>query len=384
MAGYIDPPLETDPDELATTALEYLAANIAGWVPRDAALEVWLIQVLARMVAEARDVASNVPKAIFRWYGRYLVQVPPIDAAPSRVGTTWTMVDAQGYTVPAGTVVAFRTAGDELVPFRVMETFVVSPGATATLAGSVQLEALEAGAQTNGLTGRLELVDALAYVANVTAPGATAGGVDAEDDDAYLNRLRDELELLTPRPILAPDFAVLARRVPGVHRAVGIDNYNPADGTTNNERMVAVAVVDARGETLPAATQTAVRDYLDSLREVNFVVHVIAPSYTVINVVARVRPLPGYDPATVAANVRTALSTALDPGVWGGGDLTPPEWRSSSTRVRYTEIASLIDRVEGVDYVETASLRVNNTAADVVLNGAAPLTRPGTLDVAAI
>lgn len=386
MAGYIEVPIETDPDDLATEALTALMAAFpeGEWSPSDASLEVWYIQVLARMVAEARDVGSAVPTSIFRWYGRNLIRLDPIDAAPANVATTWTMIDAQGYTIEEGTVAAFRTAGDELVPFVVRETFSVSPGATTTLPGAVILEAVDPGAEPNGLLGTMEVVDALAFVATITAVGTSSGGVDPESDDEYLDRLNEELQLLTPRPILPVDFAVLARRTPGVYRALGIGEYDPGNGTFNNERTVTVAVVDRDGQALSTTVRESVRAYLDALREVNFVVHVASPTYTTVTVTAGVRVLPGYDPATVLDRVRAAINTALNPGVWGGGNASPPEWRVTANRVRYTEMAALIDGVEGVDYVDTASLRLNGQAGDVFLSGAAPLPTPGVPAVTAV
>jgi uncharacterized phage protein gp47/JayE len=64
----------------------------------------------------------------------------------------------------------------------------------------------------------------------VTLDAPTAGGVDAESDADYLDRLHELLTLLAPRPILPNDFAVLARTVAGVGRATAIDLYNPTTG----------------------------------------------------------------------------------------------------------------------------------------------------------
>lgn len=382
MTGYIDVPLETDPDALAASALDYLAAAIPGWTPYDGHLEVWQIEAVARMVAEARDVGSTVPTSIFRYFGTSLIGLPSIDDAAATVSSTWTMVDSQGYTVDAGTVVAFRLAGDVLVPFEVVNTFTVSPGNTATLAGQVLLRAVEVGTVGNGRTGAMELVDALAFVASVVATTVSSGGVDAESDEAYLGRLAYELELLTPRPILARDFAVLARRTPGVHRAFAIDNYNPSNGTTNNERMVAVAVVDEAGANVSAGTKAAVDALLQSYREVNFVVHVMDPTRTTVNVSTTFKPLAGYEIPALEDAVEAAIADFLDPGKFGGGDLDPPEWRTTATVVRYLEVASLVDRVPGVDYV--ASLTLNGGTSDVVLAGVAPLPTVGTVAATAV
>lgn len=371
MSGYVDVPLVTDPDVLAATALDALMAAFPTWTPYDAHLETMLIETLARMVAEARDVASTVPKAIFRYFGKGLLHLDPIDAASSQVSTTWTMVDAAGYTIPTGTIAAFRTAGDVLVPFQVVTTFKISPGNVATLPGQVLMAAVDVGAATNGLTGPMEMVDALASVATVVATNAAAGGVEAESDDTYLDRLAEELELLTPRPILAGDFAKLARRTPGVWRAYAVDNYNPANNTFNNERMVAVAVVDQAGAAVSAGIKAAVDAQLQAQREINFIVNVMDPTYTNIAIATTVVALPGYDHVALKAAVEAAIAGYVNPGVWGGGDLNPPQWRTTSGSVRMYELGTLINEVPGVDYI--TALTINGGVVDVALAGQAPL-----------
>jgi Baseplate J-like protein len=183
---YIDLPITTDPDELSADALDFLMEAIPGWKPQEGHLEVWLIEVLARMEAETRDVASRIPTSIFRYFGKSLMGIPAIDAARASVETTWTVVDASGYTIPAGTVVAYSVAGDQQVYFEVSADVVVAPGSTSTATGEVVLTALEPGSAANNLEGaQFSLVDALAYVTDITAEGPTSGGVDAETDGEY-------------------------------------------------------------------------------------------------------------------------------------------------------------------------------------------------------
>lgn len=442
--GFIDIPFETDASALEADALDAFAAFIPGWVPREGHIEVWLIEVMARMAAEAAFVAAKVPQAIFRTFGKTLIGLLPIDAAPAEVSSTWVMADAAGYTVPAGTVVAFRAAGDVLIPFVTVNDVIVSAGSTTTLAGSVLLRAVESGTVGNGYTGAMTLVDSLAFVSSVTATTTSSGGVDAETDGEYVDRLAQDLKLLTPRPILAGDFATLARNVAGVYRALAVDNYipsqvrtlgitnasnvlvspipyfSPADigrtvtgtgiagGTTitsytdsthvvmsatatatnaaasitlgalsNVERAVAVALVDEAGAAVSPTVKQAVSDYLEAMREVNFVVRAMDPTYTNIDVVTTFVKDPSYETVALQTSVQQAILDYLDPGNWAGGDLTPPEWRQNTNKVRYLELAALINSVPGVDYV--ASLTINAGTADVTMSGSAPLPDPGTV-----
>ncbi|MCA1781990.1 MAG: baseplate J/gp47 family protein [Dermatophilaceae bacterium] len=378
MSGYIDFPLVTDENELAVEALEFLTESIPGWVPREGHLEVWMIEVWARMLSENRIVAAQVPREIFRYFGQSLLGLMSNEAAAATALTQWTMIDSAGYTIPLGTVVGYRIAGDELVPFETVEDVVISPGSLT--ASDVLIQAVEEGSASSGLgpTG-LELVDALAFVDTVTSSAPSSGGVDAEDEQSYLDRLTAELRLLTPRPILPQDFAVLARRVSQVARAVGIDLYDPDLGTWDNERTVSVAIIDADGQALDSTVKDEVKALLDAEREVNFVVHVIDPAYTTVDVVAEFTLMPGFEPSDTVANVELALSQYLSPASWAGGDETPPIWRAESGVVRYLEVASLINSVPGVDYLTV--LTVNTGTADVNLTGVAPLPQAGTIAV---
>jgi hypothetical protein len=376
--GYISLPIGIDPDDLAAEALDTLTQNIPGYIPRDGHLETWMILILSQMNAVTRDVARTVGDDIFRYFGRSLVGVQPIEAEYAEVKSTWVMTDPSGYTVDAGTLVGIRLTGDTLYAFEVMETFTVDPGDTTRW--NVVLRSREPGEASNGLGGlgvEAEMIDALGFVQSVTLDGATEGGLNAESDRAFLTRLREEFRLLAPRPIVAGDFAVFARRVPGVHRAVDIPNYDPGTDTYDNERMVTVAVVGSDGQPVGPAVTAEVEAYLDAQREVNFVVHVIDPTYTVVDVDFTITIRPEANPAAVLEAVGDALAEFLDPAVWGGGDEDPPTWHRDDTVVRLLELSHVIYRVIGVD--DVLALSINGGTADVVLDGIAPLPQPGVI-----
>lgn len=444
MAGYIGIPIETDPDVLTAEALDSLANSYPGFSAKEAHLEVWVTEVCARMNAETRNLASLVPDDIFRYFGESLVRVVPVAAASAAALTTWTMQDIAGYTIAEGTVVAYRTAGDRLSSFVTTQARTVPPGQTQAL--EVPIRSLETGAQYNGLgpTG-LELVDSLSFVKGIVASAPTSGGVDPESDEEYLGRLRDEMTLLTPRFVHASDAAVLARRISGVHRALGIDNYEPSEliaganrtaasttitapansfiaedvgrtaaGTdipanttiatfvsstqvtlsaaatttaagfaltlgsrTGREKMVTIAVVSEQGTALSAVVKTQVGTYLQGMREVNFIIHVVDPTYTNIDVNFQVVANTGFELVDLGARCRAAVSSYLSPATWAGGGDTPPTWRKSDNVVRYLEVAEVLNRVDGVNYVDT--LTINGGGVNVVLAGVAPLPTVGAV-----
>lgn len=380
---YIHPPVETEPDALAQIAYDYLQNKIPGWLPSDGQLDTWLIAALARQVAELRDVASDVPRSIFRYFGANLMSIPPLDAVSASVLTTWTMVDNAGHTIPAGTAVGVRNEAGVLQVFQTIVDVVI-PSASTT-ATNVTVLALVPGTEASGLGSNgtaMELITSLEFVSTVVQQATTSGGQDAETDDAYLNRLTADLSLQAPRPILPNDFAIFARNTPGVARALAIDGYDAVAMTSGNARTITVAVVDTTGEPVSAPTKAAVLASLQAAREVNFLVYVIDPTYTTIDVNVTAVAYPGYATADVAARIQSAIAAYLSPANWGQPpSVESPQW-IQSTVVKTNDLIGVAYMQEGVKDITAVTQRVGAgafAATDTTLTGAAPLTRPGVI-----
>jgi hypothetical protein len=380
MAEYLDIDFESDADALSQVAFNYLQTLVPNWVPTEGNLDVMLIRAISHIAAEVQDLASTVPTTIFRYQGAVLFNVPPIEATSAQALTDWTMRDSAGYTVPAGTLVGIRLSGDDLVPFQTLSEFTIPPGDTTEI--GVIIEAVNPGADGSGLTGSVELIDSIGFVQGIVLEGPTTGGVDAEEDAAYLNRLSLQLQLLAPRPIVPSDFAAMAIDVPGVHRALALDGYDPAADTFDNERMVAVAVIDELGQPVSTLTKNSVQTLLDSHREVNFIVNMLDPTYTTVDVTFQVKAEAGFDATDLQARIIAAITDFVSPATWGlpsTGDTI--EWRDEDT-VRYLSLADVVNSVQGVRYIESLAIGLlggSQIAGDRVLFGNAPLPSPGTI-----
>lgn len=375
MPDYIDVPIVVSPDDLAGQAFDHLQSNIPGWLPNDGGLVTILIEAIALIASVDATLASGVPTSAFRWFGNTLAGITPVDATPATTTTTWTVRDSQGYTIPAGTNVGIRASGDVLVAFQTLNAVEIPAGDDATTAGAVTIVAVTPGAAGSGLgtaDGTVELVDPLDWVVSISQTAGTTGGIDAETDAAYLNRLRSELQLLTPRPILTSDFEQLARNVAGVARALAIDGYNPGDDSTGNPRMVAVAAIDTAGNAIGSGVKTTLATYLDGLREVNFVVNVFDPTYTQIDVTFAVAVADGFDPDTVTTAAAAAVTDFLSPANWGlppTGDTSG--WIAENT-VRYTDLVWIVRRTDGVDHIVSLFLNAHTAAGTFTVTIASP------------
>ena len=375
--GYIAYPLEQDTEAIAQAAYDYIQAQIPGWEPAAGNLEVILIEAIAQQASEVAEVAATVPDAIFRYFGQSLLGIAPKDAGASSAFATWTVTDTDGYVIPAGTQVAIGTTAFENVA-----EITIANGDTEALL--VEMVAVEAGVEANGLTGATDLLDALSYLASVELSSVSSGGVDAETDDEYLDRLAAVLQTLSPRPIVPNDFALLAQQIDGVHRAVAIDLLDPITPDTSAPRSVTIAAVDVDGVGVGATIRTNIDEALQAAREINFQVFVIQPTSTSVDVDVSYVILDGYDADDVEGAVITAVEDYLSPANWGlspGGESV--SWTNSAI-VRYLEVAAVINQVAGVDYIDTLQLDGDPYGDDVALSGYAPLPAAGAITATAV
>ena len=237
--AYINIPVVTDSDVLVQQALSNIASNLPGWVPREGNLEVLLLEQFAQMIAEANDVASNVPDTIFEYFGS-LIGITPNAGAAATITTTWSLVSSAsspGYTIPAGTIAGFFYGG-AAYQFQTLNDTTIAAGYSTA---DITMQAVESGSiyniqnisGFNPLTTYLELTTPNPTISNIIITGTYATnttltlGVDPETTVDFLNRLTNELQLLAPRPITPSDYALFSQSYNGVYRAFAFDGFNP-------------------------------------------------------------------------------------------------------------------------------------------------------------
>jgi Baseplate J-like protein len=386
--GYIAPSVETDQQAIAEQVFNAIVANQPGWQAHDGNLEVWMTEAWAEVAAEIRALAADVPAEIFQTYGSLVLGIPPFIATAAGGTATFTAQDSAGYTLDPGATFTLARSGNDLVAFQTTQQGIIAPGATTI---DVPFVALETGAAANGLSGVGLMLDPIAWIEAVNVALTTSGGADAETAQAYLDRLTNLLRMVALRPILPQDFAILALQVPGVGRAVAMNLYDPATNTWTNERTITLVVTDDEGQPLPAALKQTVANDLESLREVNWVVNVIDPTYDTIAVTATVTAFAGQNTSTVQqacidnldaylapANFRLGVTS---PAIAGGEVITPPTTGQPARRqvVRINDLIALLDNTLGVDFV--GPVQINGAATDHTLTNPYTLPTPGTMTI---
>lgn len=151
---------------------------------------------------------------------------------------------------------------------------------------------------------------------------------------------------------------------------------------TGQARAITLGVVDSLGAACTSTVKTNLKNALAAQREANFLVSIIDPTFTSIDVTYTIVLTAGASAATVQSAINTALTAYLSPANWAGGTQTPPVWTAGIVTIRYLDLASLVHAVAGVDHINSLTFGVHGGSlgtADVTLTGDAPLPQTGTL-----
>lgn len=338
-------------------AFQDAASKMPGWKPLAGATEVVLIENLSLIIGELVQRLNFVPIGVIKALLSQLYQIPRSLGTPSKASALFTLADTSAHVIPAGTRVAVLIAGASFM-FTTDQDLNIAAGAGQ---GNVGISSVDNTDQLNGLTQGtvLQLVDSVSFVQTVALATTVSGGTVAEDDNAYLNRGAQVLRRLTSTLVTPDNFTAQALAQPNIYRATSVDNYDPAVGPVgSNAGHISVACLDPNGNPLATADKTALLAILQAQAAGNLGIHVIDPTITSVAVTATLVAVKGADTNTVKDAADAALRAYLSPKTWG--------WAGT---VRINELVSLLDQVQGVDYVASVTV----PAADLALGGAAPL-----------
>jgi hypothetical protein len=221
-------PIETDSATLALDAHAWLKDRFPDYVPNPAEWDSANIDAHARMIAELRDLAANVPDDIFRRIA-VLAGLDQINGAPATLTATVTASDTKGYMLDAGTVFSLAATGSTAYQFTSDDEVTIPVGSTTS--DPFTLTATEIGSGPNGLGGvsvPMRATDrVIPWLDSAQTATTATGGADQELLSDFLNRLTRAFRRSAPRLILPGDFASDAIDDPAVARAYSINRYLP-------------------------------------------------------------------------------------------------------------------------------------------------------------
>lgn len=356
MAEYIDVEIDEDEGTLYDSMVARFQEAFPQWNPLALSPIALLFGAVAFVLGEILRIIRLTGRSIFGVYLREVANIPRVEATPSTATATFVSTTATDYTVEAGVILGISD-GAGLVAFEVVED-VTATGDTAT---GVQLISQEEGAFTAGLDGEVVVLSAdaaAAYDPVVTLDDPTAGGSDGETEDEYLARGSERLQLSSDDVILGEDAAILARQVPGVWRAMAVDNYDVDTDDDEAEGMIALALQASDGEAVTDPVRDTVLELVHAATLLGLEVKHASPEATAVDVRFEYTTHAGYAVADVGDRAESNVEAYLSPAVWGSlpfGDAR--SWRPEPT-VELYEVAEVILRTEGLDRIVPGTLEI--------------------------
>jgi len=352
--------------DLVARASAALTASLPGIVLRPGRTEVAMLEAEALVATERIFAIDRLPMAVAIIQAR-LIGITQGEGVAPTASVTFTLADALGHTIPAGTRVRLDTGTDSVI-FTTDIPLVIPPAVTT---GTVTVTATAVGTPANGaLVGTaLVLLDALFSVSTVQLAISPSGGADPENVAAWITRAGQRFARLTSVLVLPAHFVSAALDDVRVARAFVIDKYDPgAPGIPAGPNLghVTLAVSSPGGVALSAAVKASILANLSLMTRADLTLHVVDPTLNVVPVTVTVTALATYTAAQVIANVTAYLTSYLSADTWTWGSTV---WRN--------EVLAHVDTVAGVDRVVSLTL----PGADVALVGVAPLAVVGAVSV---
>lgn len=386
--GYLDPDVLRDEVGAADAVLTELAQRLPEWEAHEGSVETSLAEAVGVVAATIAELLADEARSVYEGFAWNILGLQRQPAAPSAASATFTMSDTSGRTIPAGTLVTVKAADGSPVTFGTVGDWMADTG-QVSLPG-VPVTSLDAGAETNGISGDAFLETGVPGVASATIPTPSSGGADEEDQAAFLDRVAVRARMLRVLPITAGDYASLALDHPSVARALAVNLLDassppvwPAAPAAGGH--VTVYVIDQAGLALSSTSMLEVKALLEAPGRVsNVVVHVAAPAYVAIDVAMSVWPSHGFTPSDAQAAAVLAAQTYLSPAMWAYDAAAPGLWSlpalASEREVTAIGVAHHVAQQPAVGGVATCTV---GGGASVPLAGYAVLPTVGTVTATA-
>ncbi len=381
--AFTDPAVIQDEVGAADVVLTEMAARLPdGWEVHEGSPETSLAEAVGVLAATVATLLTDEFRDVYSGFANAVLGLSRQSAGPAVAAATFTMVNDDGYVVPAGTLVTVSAPDGRPVTFGTLGDWVVEAGQTVIAA--VPVASLEAGSDQNGCTGTAILETGVPGVASVALSTVSAGGADEEPLQDFIDRAARAARRFRQLPITTDDYAGLALDHPSVGRALAVNLFDATDPPTWPAAPAAgghvtIFVVDDTGQALSGPLMADVLEHLDTPGRVNnVVVHVAAPTYVEVDVAVSVWPADGFDEGDIVDAAQAAAQEYVSPGRWARDDAAPGLWLppelAAERRVTAIGVAHAVASVRGVGGVATCTV---NGGASVDLAGWAVLPTPG-------
>lgn len=372
LSAYVDLRIFDVTDQaMVATGLAAAKLNLPGWVPREGNAEVLIMESLALEMAEAIVAVNRLPGAVIAAFLLIAGVDRDFGAAPI-ASATFTLGDTVGHTIPGGTRVYLSLDDGSTVTF-----LVEPPGLTVAPGGSTGTVSIIGDTFTDAANGiitgtTLVMADPVPFIEHVQLATDVADGRSIETDSDWRDRGVARLSRLSDALVLPRHFEAAALERPEVARAVALDLWDGSGGAPGDDPgHITIAVLGDGGAALSAPQKAAILADLEERAVAILVIHVIDVTVVTVPLAVTVHLFSGFDSVITTDAIKDAIANYVDPLTWQWGGV-----------IRLNEIISLVDRVDGVDYVTAAT--INAVAGNYTITGAASLPKSGVVTVTVV
>ena len=359
------------PEEIIAHAEEYARLVLPEFTRIPGSIEDAMMQAASSFTSDLKGSINRMTAGAVE----VLLQLLGIerDSGTAATGSlTITVIDSLGHDIPVGTRFGYRDVSDPSKPvlytFDTTTELSIPPGSTT---GTVDILATLTREYPELLGGQvLQLLTPLSFVSTAVLATDLSQGADGEDDATYFARAIATLNSYSQAIVLPQqyDHFVLTNYT-DVYRAKTYSRVNPAADTiagwTAANGYVTIYVSKVGGASLTNTSRQAIEDDIADHATAGLNINVENAHLQSVPVAVSVTLKAGYNGADVIDAVETALNQYVQPDYW--------DWSSTIYR---NELIALVDRVEGVDRVVTAT--INGLSADY------SFTKFGTLPVGSL
>lgn len=355
----------TEP-ELVSLMTRFLQARRPSWTPNTGNIEVMLFEAFAIALNAEMLAIRNLPYELVRQLLSYDGVIPDDGAVASTRVEFRVLPSLDAQVIPAGT--RLRLTLDESVGESVdlltEEPVTIYPdGGNNVGYASAVGEFMGSAANGTPAGTPLEVIDNLPMVDGVYLYTPVLGGRDPETEEQYAARAEQARSAKTTSLARVENFENYAAGSPLVGRAHVLDLYDPAIPGVVAPGHITLVVTDPSGSPLTESNAAALEEDIADMALASLNIHVIAPTYTTVDMAITVRVASGYDPEVVSAGVEEAIRAWLTPERW--------DWAPAITPYM---VVGRVDPIPGVAEVIAVPATIN-------LPGAAPLAQAGVITV---
>ena len=358
---YVDlTPFDTTVTSILEESITQARALIPSWEPRVGQMETTLLEATAHQTATLANTANRLPastvETLLKLYG-----ITRSNGVKATASITINFTDTAGYTVPVNTPFAYYGSSGEVLVYMLDAAQSVSVGSQQLTLCPVTAQAV--GSVYNGPPNAsvLQVLATLPYISSAVFDAKPSSGSDAESDATYFSRAVTTLSGYSSVMVTESQIQnyVLANYATTGFRAKSYNKrrYGDRNMVTGGSEHTAYVLLSLASEnvngysrsvndaTIAAADLTTISTDLNGRVATGLSVEVHSAELIGVGVTLEVYKTTAAASGTVTAAIQTALRTYLDSDAW--------DW---DRVVRQNEIISLVDGVEGVDYVKSVTL----------------------------